>query len=512
MINQSQNNKRIAQNTLLLYFRMIIMMIVSIYTSRVNLQVLGIEDYGIYNVVGGFVTMFLMISASLNNAINRFFTFEIGKGDIKSLARTFSASVTIQLMLACIVLLIAETIGLWFVNCKMVIPEERLFAANFVYQFSIISFIISLITVPYNAAIIAHERMSAFAYMSIFDVFGKLVIAWSTLYAPIDKLIFFAGIIMIFSLIMRFIYGIYCKHHFKECRYDFVLDKEMLRNMFGFAGWNLIGSASAILRDQGGNIIINLFFGPVVNAARAIAVQVNNAVAGFVNNFQTALTPQITKNYASGNYEYMFTLTLQGSRLSFYILYFISLPIILNTGYILELWLGEVPAHTPLFVQLILVLAMCDCLANPFSTIALATGNIRNYQLVIGGLQMLNFPIAYVCLKLGCIPESVTIVAIIIASICMFFRLLILRKMVKLSIRRVLKDVYWNVIVVGGLSPIIPCYVAKETGNDFLSFLLICIVCVISTTFVMVAIGCNKTERAFLRRKLYNIIGKQILL
>lgn len=321
MSGQSQNNKRIAKNTLLLYFRMIIMMVVSVYTSRVNLMVLGVEDYGIYNVVGGFVTMFLMISASLNNAINRFLTFEIGRGDVKSLTRTFSASVTIQFMLAGIFLLIAETIGFWFVNSKMVIPEERLFAANFVYQFSIISFILSLITVPYNAAIISHEKMSVFAYMSIFDVFGKLTIAWSTLYAPVDKLIFFSGIIMIFSLIMRLIYGIYCKRHFEECRCDFVFDREMLRNMFRFAGWNLIGSASAILRDQGGNIIINLFFGPVVNAARAIAIQVNNAVSGFVNNFQMALTPQITKNYASGNYEYMFTLALQGARLSFYILY-----------------------------------------------------------------------------------------------------------------------------------------------------------------------------------------------
>ena len=506
MSGQSQNNKRIAKNTLLLYFRMILMMVVSVYTSRVNLMVLGVEDYGIYNVVGGFVTMFLMISASLNNAINRFLTFEIGRGDVKSLTRTFSASVTIQFMLAGIFLLIAETIGFWFVNSKMVIPEERLFAANFVYQFSIISFILSLITVPYNAAIISHEKMSVFAYMSIFDVFGKLTIAWSTLYAPVDKLIFFSGIIMIFSLIMRLIYGIYCKRHFEECRCDFVFDREMLRNMFRFAGWNLIGSASAILRDQGGNIIINLFFGPVVNAARAIAIQVNNAVSGFVNNFQMALTPQITKNYASGNYEYMFTLALQGARLSFYILYFISLPIILNTGYILDLWLDEVPAHTILFIQLILGLAMCDCLANPFSTIALATGNIRNYQLIIGGLQMLNLPIAYICLRQGCIPETVTIVAIVMAIICMAFRLLMLKMMVKLSIRRVLRDVYLNVIIVGVLSPIVPYYVTMNVNKGFCSFIVSCMVCALSTFLIMIFVGCSKEERLFIYGKIYNIV------
>lgn len=497
----NENNKRIAKNTLVLYVRMLAMMVISIYTSRVILKSLGIEDYGIYNVVGGFVSMFTMISGSLNNAINRFLMFDIGKGDIEQLTKTFSSAVTIQMLLALIFFIIAETIGLWFLNYKMVIPESRILATNFVYQFSIISFMLSLITIPYNAIIIAREKMSIFAYMSILDVVGKLLIAWSTQYTPTDKLIFFSAIIMIFSLIMRLIYGIYCKRNFEECNFKFNFDKERLKEMFSFAGWNVIGSASAILRDQGGNILINLFFGPTVNAARAIASQVNNAITGFVHNFQTALTPQIIKNYASSNHEYMFTLALKGARFSFYILFFLSLPFILNTDYILQLWLEEVPAHSALFVQLVLILAMFDCVANPFVTIALATGRIRNYQLIVGGLQMLNLPIAYICLRVGSIPEIVTIVAIFMALICMVARLIILKKMVILNIQRVCKEVFFNAIKVGLLSSIIPYLIHINNETTFLHFMIDCIFCLISSSVVILFVGCDKKERTFIFEK-----------
>lgn len=497
----NENSKRIAKNTLVLYVRMLAMMVISIYTSRVILKSLGIEDYGIYNVVGGFVSMFTMISGSLNNAINRFLMFDIGKGNIEQLTKTFSSAVTIQMLLALIFFIIAETIGLWFLNYKMVIPESRILATNFVYQFSIISFMLSLITIPYNAIIIAHEKMSIFAYMSILDVVGKLLIAWSTQYTPTDKLIFFSAIIMIFNLIMRLIYGIYCKRNFEECNFKFNFDKERLKEMFSFAGWNVIGSASAILRDQGGNILINLFFGPTVNAARAIASQVNNAITGFVHNFQTALTPQIIKNYASSNHDYMFTLVMKGARFSFYILFFLSLPFILNTDYILQLWLEEVPAHSALFVQLVLILAMFDCIANPFVTIALATGRIRNYQLIVGGLQMLNLPIAYICLRVGSFPEIVTIVAIFMALICMVARLIILKKMVNLNIQRVCKEVFFNAIKVGLLSSIIPYLIHINNETTFLHFMIDCIFCLISSSIVILFVGCDKKERTFIFEK-----------
>ena len=497
----NENSKRIAKNTLVLYVRMLAMMVISIYTSRIILKSLGVEDYGIYNVVGGFVSMFTMISGSLNNAINRFLMFDIGKGNIEQLTKTFSSAVTIQMLLALIFFIIAETIGLWFLNYKMVIPESRILATNFVYQFSIISFMLSLITIPYNAIIIAREKMSIFAYMSILDVVGKLLIAWSTQYTPTDKLIFFSAIIMIFSLIMRLIYGIYCKRNFEECNFKFNFDKKRLKEMFSFAGWNVIGSASAILRDQGGNILINLFYGPIVNAARAIASQVNNAITGFVHNFQTALTPQIIKNYASSNHEYMFALALKGARFSFYILFLLSLPFILNTDYILQLWLEEVPAHSAFFVQLVLILAMFDCVANPFVTIALATGRIRNYQLIVGGLQMLNLPIAYICHKIGSIPEIVTIVAIIMTAICMVARLIILKNMVALNILRVCKEVFFNAIKVGLLSSIIPYLIHINNETTFLHFMIDCIFCLISSSIVILFVGCDKKERTFIFEK-----------
>lgn len=504
MSDISANNKRIAKNTLVLYVRMLAMMVISIYTSRVILKSLGIEDYGIYNVVGGFVSMFTMISGSLNNAINRFLMFDIGKGDIEQLTKTFSSAVTIQMLLALIFFIIAETIGLWFLNYKMVIPESRILATNFVYQFSIISFMLSLITIPYNAIIIAREKMSIFAYMSILDVVGKLLIAWSTQYTPTDKLIFFSAIIMIFSLIMRLIYGIYCKRNFEECNFKFNFDKKRLKEMFSFAGWNVIGSVSAILRDQGGNILINLFYGPTVNAARAIASQVNNAITGFVHNFQTALTPQIIKNYASSNHEYMFALALKGARFSFYILFFLSLPFILNTDYILQLWLEEVPAHSALFVQLVLILAMFDCVANPFVTIALATGRIRNYQLIVGGLQMLNLPIAYICLRVGNFPEIVTIVAIFMALICMVARLIILKNMVALNIPRVCREVFLNTIIVGLLSSIVPYFVSNFNENNFTGFTINSIICFVSSSIVILYIGCKKEERIYVYKSITN--------
>ena len=378
----STNNKRIAKNTLLLYFRMLFLMLVSLYTSRVVLNALGVEDFGIYNVVGGVVAMFTMLSGSLSAAITRFITYELGTGNQENLKKIFSSAVTIQIGLAVVIILLAEAGGVWFLNVKMNIPEARMIAANWVFQFSILTFAINLISVPYNASIIAHERMSAFAYISILEAIGKLAIAYLITVSPIDRLIFYALLMCVVALLIRLVYGYYCKKHFAECTYHFLWNKNLLKRMFGFAGWNFIGASSAVLRDQGGNVVINLFCGPAVNAARGIAFQVNTAVHGFVTNFMTALNPQITKSYASGDREYMMTLIFQGARLSFYMLLVLSLPILVNTHYILALWLKIVPEHTVLFVQLILLFGLSESISNPLITAMLATGKIRNYQII----------------------------------------------------------------------------------------------------------------------------------
>lgn len=509
MSNQtSDNNKRIAKNTLLLYFRMLFMMVVSLYTSRVILNALGVEDFGIYNVVGGVVAMFTVISGSLSAAISRFITYELGKGDQSKLNRIFSASVTIQLLLSLIIVVLIESVGVWFLNAKMTIPEDRMAAANWVLQFSIITFVINLISVPYNAAIIAHEKMSAFAYISILEAVCKLAIAFLIIVSPIDKLIFYAILMCAVSIIVRLTYGHYCKKHFAECNYHFHWDKEILKKMFGFAGWNFIGASSAVLRDQGVNIVINIFCGPAVNAARGISSQVNSAIMGFVNNFTTALNPQITKSYASGDNKYMMTLIFQGARLSFYILLLLSLPVILNAHYILKLWLSNVPEHTELFVQLILICAMGESLSNTMVTAMLATGNIRNYQIVVGGLQMLNLPVSYVCLRLGCMPESVLIVAIVISQCCLAARLYMLRGMIGLSSIQYIKNVYFNIIIVALLSLSVPAILSIYMEESFLSFVVLSLVAVICTIAVEFYVGCNGKERAFVIEKIENVLQK----
>lgn len=506
MTDTAQNNKRIAKNTLLLYFRMLLTMIVSLYTSRVVLSTLGVEDYGIYNVVGGVVAMFSVISGSLSAAISRFITYELGKGDKNALEKIFSSAVTIQLALGLVILILAEGIGIWFLNTKMNIPEGRMYAANWVFQLSIMTFIINLISIPYNAAIIAHEKMSAFAYISILEVSAKLIIVYLLIISPIDKLIFYAVLMAIVALMIRFAYGYYCKRHFEECTYHFLFDKNLLKKMFGFAGWNFIGASSAILRDQGGNIVINLFCGPTVNAARSIAYQVNTAVQGFVTNFMTALNPQITKSYASGDRKYMKVLMFQGARLSFYMLLLLSTPIILNTHYILSLWLKIVPDHTVQFVRLVLLFAMSESISSPIVTGMLATGNIKKYQITVGLLQMMNLPISYILMFHGFAPEMVFVTAIMISQLCLVARLYIAHYVLNISIIQFFLKVYLNVFVVSFVSLILPVFVASTLQESFFHFVLLSIISVTCTMLTIYFVGCNKKEREFVNRKilLYN--------
>lgn len=507
--NLSANNKRIAKNTLLLYFRMLLTMLVTLYTSRVVLRELGVDDYGIYNVVGGVVAMFNVISGALSSAISRFITFELGKGNLDKLKKVFSSAITIQIFIALVIFILAESVGLWFINNKLVIPVERLDAAHWVFQFSIMTFAVNLISLPYNATIIAHERMSAFAYISIIEVISKLGIAFCLGFAPFDRLVFYALLLMIVAVVIRMIYAYYCRTHFDECAsYRFILDRSLLKEMFGFAGWNFIGTSSAVLRDQGGNILLNMFYGPEVNAARGLAMQVSHAVQGFVTNFMTALNPQITKSYASGQHDYMMTLIFQGARLSYYILLLLSLPIIFNTSYLLSIWLETVPAHTVIFVQLVLVFAMSESLATPLVTAMLATGKIRNYQLLVGGLQLMNLPVSYFLLRAGYPPQIIFIVAICISVACEMARLYMLRKMIKLPVKDFFTKVYLNVMAVTLVASVLPYLFVTNMETSFVNFIASCMVCVISTMTSIYLIGCNKDDRKLVHSFLSNIVQK----
>lgn len=489
---------------------MLLTMVVSLYTSRVILKTLGVEDYGIYNVVGGVVAMFSVISGSLSAAISRFLTYELGKGDKEALKHIFSSAVTIQFTLGLIILILAEALGTWFLNEKMNIHESRMYAANWVFQLSIITFIVNLVSIPYNAAIIAHERMSAFAYISILEASTKLLIVYMLLISPIDRLIFYAILMAFVALIIRIVYGYYCKHHFEECTYQFIFDKDLLKRMFGFAGWNFIGASSAILRDQGGNIIINLYCGPAVNAARGIAYQVNTAVQGFVTNFMTALNPQITKTFASGDREYMKVLMFQGSRLSFYMLLLLSAPIMLNTHYILVLWLKLVPEHTVGFVRLVLAFAMSESISSPIVTGMLATGKIKRYQMVVGFLQMMNLPISYIFMLNGFAPEIVFVIAIIISQLCLIARLCMAHYALGISLMHFFNQVYLNVIAVTCISIIIPTIIVFILQESFYSFVLSSLISVICTLLTIYFIGCNKKERMFINGKISTYYHKII--
>ena len=452
--------------------------------------------------------MFSMLSGSLSAAITRFITYELGTGNQENLKKIFSSAVTIQIGLAILIILLAEMVGVWFLNVKMNIPEARLIAANWVFQVSVLTFAINLISVPYNASIIAHERMSAFAYISILEAIGKLVIAFLIIVSHMDRLIFYAILMCAVALIVRFAYGVYCKKHFRECTYHYNFDKDLLKRMFGFAGWNFIGATSAILRDQGGNIAINLFCGPTVNAARGIAFQVNNAITGFITNFMIALNPQITKSYAAGDRDYMMYLIFQGARLSFYMLLLLSLPVLINTHYILELWLEIVPKHAVWFVQLVLIFAMSESISHPLITAMLATGKIRNYQLVVGGLQLMNLPVSYLLLRMGMFPEVVVVVAIVISQCCLAARLLMLRGMIGLSVQKYLKKVYANVLAVTFIASICPYLLSDSMEESFLNFILLCLIAVVCTGIAIYYVGCNKTERQFVVNKIHAIKNK----
>lgn len=506
MTTQSENTKRIAKNTILLYVRMLFGMLVSLYTSRVIISALGVVDYGIYGVVGSFVTMFSLINGSLSASASRFLTFELGRGDMNKLKAVFSTSLLIHISLAVIVVLLLETVGLWFLNNKMVIPADRMFAANCVYQASVLSFVLGLLSVPYNASIVAHERMKAFAYIGILDILLRLgiVILVAHLPAACDRLIYYALLILALGFMMQYLYWRYCRKNFEECHLQLTFDKSCWKQMGSFAGWNFIGCTAGLLKDQGVNLLLNLSGGPVLNAARSIALSVNGAVCSFAGNFMTALNPQITKSYAAGQQLYMTKLVENGSRFSFYILLILVFPVLMETKFILSLWLGEgmYPAHTVNFVRLVLLLSMLDILSNTLITLQNATGKIRNYQIAVGGMLMMNFPLSYICLKFGFPPETVYFVAIFVSLCCLMLRLIFLRYMLTFSMRSFLCNVCVNVFKVSLLSSIIPLmlYFSLESGwMRFIVITTVCILCVPATIFIF---GCSAPERQMVIEKL----------
>lgn len=502
MTDISANNRRIARNTLMLYFRMLLIMAVTFYTSRVVLQTLGIEDYGIYNVVGGIVAMFGFLNSAMSSGTQRFLTFELGRGDKEKLKRVFITSMNIHIIIAVIVFILAETAGLWLLYNKMTIPEDRFDAAFWVYQCSILSTMVMFISVPYNATIIAHERMSAFAYISILEAILKLLIVYLLLLGDIDKLILYAVLMLAVQVIIRFTYNIYCRRHFEETRYSFLFDKQLFKEMLSFSGWNLWGNMASVAFTQGLNILLNMFFGPVVNAARGVAVQVQQAVTQFSMNFQTAINPQVTKSYAIEDYDYMHSLIFRSSRFTFFLLLCICLPIFMEAEALLGIWLKEVPEYSATFLRLILCVTILDAVSNPLMVSAQATGKIKVYQSVVGGILLMIFPIAYIVLKLGGNPQSVFIVHLTICVIAFVVRLLIVRSLVRLSVGSYFKDVILRCMVVGICSLIIPIISNYLLSETLIGVLTECLISIFSAGLFSFLIGMTSRERKSIIKKI----------
>lgn len=495
MPDNSLNTKRIAKNTILLYFRMLLTMLVTLYTSRVVLNALGVEDYGIYNVVGGVVAMFGILSGSLSAAISRFITFELGKGNFDRLKTIFCTSINIQVILIVIITVLMETIGIWFLNSKMVIPSERLQAANWVFQFSVITFALNLLSVPYNAVIIAHEKMSAFAYISIIDVMLKLIVAFIIVVNPFDKLIYYGLLIMIVGIINRSIYAIYCKKHFEEATYQFLFDKGLMKEMFSFGGWNFITSTNSMLNNQGVNMLINLFFGVVFNAARGIALQVESAVVQFVSCFTTAINPQITKAYAVGEMQTMYNLVCRGAKFSYYLMLIMTLPLICEADTVLHVWLIDVPDKAVTFVQLSLILGMFDAIGSSGYTACMATGDLKKYTIVLGIIGALNFPLTWIFFSNGFSIVSSYYIYICIKAIVLIARMFLLKDLTGLSPQMYLSQVFVPIMKVTILSMIPLLVLIYFVPPSYFRLILSVLIGFLSVSIIVLFIGMDVNER-----------------
>lgn len=502
----NEQNKRIAKNTIYLYIRSILVLCVGLYTSRVVLKALGIDDYGIYNVVGGFVAMFAIISSSLVSASQRFISYEMGKVN-PQMERMFHGTVTIHIILAIIILVLAESIGLWFLLTKLKIAPNRLDAAFWVYQFSIITFCINLISIPYNATIIAHERMKAFAYVSIFEACSKLIMAFLLQFVPCDRLIVYSLMMMLIAISIRCLYGYYCKTRFEECTFHLSFDKKLFKEMLGFTSWNFIGSTASIFSTQGINVLVNLFFGVALNAARGVCDQVNNAINTFVSSFMTALNPQITKSYAAKDYDNMNKLMLRGAKYGTLMYWLISFIVFVESDFILKVWLVKVPPYAPVFLRLILIYSIFQAMSNTLYTGMLATGKIKKYQIIIGTITAMAFVICYIAFKIGLGPEWSYISMIISVFIAMFVRLKLLEGMIQgFSGILFFKKVIMRIFAIVTFSLML-LYVLKAAinVNEVAEFFIVVAYTLLVIPILSYYIGLNTKEKKYVLSKVLEI-------
>lgn len=492
----NEDNRRIAKNTIYLYIRQIIILAISLYTSRVVLNSLGATDYGLYNVVGGVIVLFSFISNALSNSASRYIAYAIGANNPQEIRRTFGTFLSLYYCVAAGIIFLGETVGLWFVYNYLTIPPERFSASLWVYHFSIASVVMNLLYVPYNCLIIAYERMSAFAYISILEAVLKLCIALVLSVAPFDKLVFYAALVLALGVFIRFIYIFYCKRNFTESSSRCVWDKKLFVEISKYSGWVLFGSLAFTTYTQGLNVLLNIFFGPVVNAARGIAVQVQSATQNFIVGFQTAIYPQIIKSYAQNNLTRMYVLLHTVCKGSFFLFYIIALPFLLKTSTILELWLKNVPDYTVPFTCCILVFSMLRALTNEINHAVQATGKIKVYQLVDGLMGLAIMPISYIALKFfNANPVVVFIILVVVELLTVIARIQIGIPQIGDSINTFFKDVLLPVIFVASVGAMIPIIVSRYSGDTLWGFICVALSVVLWSIPVVFFLGLNKYEK-----------------
>lgn len=507
--NAVSNNKRIARNTLMLYFRMLLIMAVSFYTTRIVLKKLGIVDYGIYDAVGSMVMMLSFLNSSMSSATQRYLTYELGKGDKSRLSKTFSAALNIHIAIAVLIILLAEVIGVWFLNTKMPkIPADRLVAANWVLQFSILTCCTNVLQVPFNATLIAHEKMDIYAYISVVEAFLKLAIVFMLALLPFDKLIVYSILIFVVQCIVRGLYQAYCYRHYEECRFRLFWDKQLYKEMTSFAGWNVFGSLAWMARGQGISTILFMFIGPAVNAARGLASHVSATLSGFVSNFTLALNPQITKNYATGDIQEMETLTYRGLKFSYFLLFLLAFPIAININYLLGIWLVDVPEYTAIFLILILVDTLVGNLfGTPLMTALMATGRIKRYQIVVSLCLMAILPLAYVALYLGYSPVTVFVLSIVVTLIAGIVRFLFCSYQIGFSISMFVKQVLLPVFCVTMVAVPVPLLLKHKMAHEtILSVVLTSLIALVIGLCSIMFLGLTTGERT----RIYKIILSKI--
>ena len=490
----------------MLYFRMLFNLLVTLYTSRVILQALGVEDMGIYNVVGGIVTMSQVVTSSISNAISRFLTFELGTGNFERLRTTFSVSVTVLVILSAVIFFVAEFGGLYFIDNVLNISTERIGAAKYVLLFSTLTFCINMISVPYNASIISHENMNVYAYVGIFETVMKLAIAYAiTLFSTVDRLMLYALLLFSLALAIRIFYGFYCSRAFTECRYYFVWNKKILKELLGFASWNFMENLANVFKSQGVTMLVNVFFGATINAAQAIANQVSNAIQQFSNNFITAVSPQIIKLYAEKKYGDMLNLTDKASRFSFYITILLAFPIACNISRILDIWLHDVPKYTDTFILLIIIWILFEVLSQPVLKIIIATGEIKRYQIGISLIMFSNFPLSWLALKCGFTPNAIYVVSAITCFCALVYRLLTLHRLLPfIQMFSYCRKLLLGPLVIFILS--IGLYYTLSMFNNY-TFVL-SIFCELFLLLVVSFYGISKNERMFVVNVCKNKVSK----